>query len=413
LDARLAGEHGGEFLTTPLRMAGAVLEGVVVDKPIEVVCQRTGHFGWATGAGAIHQALDPLVGEAMDPLAQRGIGKVQRVGHRLEAVPLDDLAYGLGTAEDAGLLGLLKEGIQGGESLLGKVEFEGPHSGGLQEKLLQKFTQVHSSWVLLSEQNLFDSNFSGAAYHLEFGPKTGAACLAHIVDFCWGIDPVSEKKAKNIKGLHTARIFPATYWGLWLNFRVKPFDDVRVRRAINLVLDKAALVDAVSDSVGSVRAGWLLPPDSFFQEYWNKVREQPGWRSPTAEDRAEARRLMQEAGYENGIKGLDFMVRDIPFQLAWAPIVQDMLKRELKIESTIRPVASGVWWEEASRGHYDITIYAYGVTIPHVADYWANSFKTDGGYNFSFYANPEWLILDSRVVDVRIVYTDAIPCPKP
>jgi len=144
-------------------MAGAVLEGVVVDKPIEVVCQRTGHFGWATGAGAIHQALDPLVGEAMDPLAQRGIGKVQRVGHRLEAVPLDDLAYGLGTAEDAGLLGLLKEGIQGGESLLGKVEFEGPHSGGLQEKLLQKFTQVHSSWVLLSEQNLFDSNFSGAA----------------------------------------------------------------------------------------------------------------------------------------------------------------------------------------------------------------------------------------------------------
>jgi peptide/nickel transport system substrate-binding protein len=226
-------------------------------------------------------------------------------------------------------------------------------------------------------------------YHLEFGPKTGAACLAHIVDFCWGIDPMSEKKAKKIKGLHTASIFPATYWGLWLNLRVKPFDDVRVRRAINLVLDKAALVDAVSDSVGSVRAGWLLPPDAFFQEYWAKVQEQPGWRSPTAEDLAEAKRLMQEAGYANGLKGLDFMVRDIPFQLAWAPIVQDMLKRELKIESTIRPVASGVWWEEASRGHYDITIYAYGVTIPHVADYWANSFKTDGGYNFSFYTNPE------------------------
>src|SRR5216683_8144051 len=226
-------------------------------------------------------------------------------------------------------------------------------------------------------------------YHLEFGPKTGAACLAHIVDFCWGIDPISEKKAKKIKGLHTARIFPATYWGLWLNFRVKPFDDVRVRRAINLVLDKAALVDAVSDSVGSVRAGWLLPPDSFFQEYWAKVQEQPGWRSPTAEDLAEAKRLMQEAGYENGIKGLDFMVRDIPFQLAWAPIVQDVLKRELKIESTIRPVASGVWYEEASAGRYALTIYAYGVTIPHVADYWANTFKTGGGYNWYAYSNLE------------------------
>jgi len=163
VDAGLAGEHGGEFLTTPLGMAGAVLEGVLVDEPIEVVCQRAGHFGRATGAGAIHQALDSLVGEAMDPLAQRGIGKVQRVGHRLEAVPLDDGAYGLGTAEDAGLLGLLEEGVQGGQRLSGKVKFEGPHKGSLQKKLLQKCTRVPNRWLLLSKQNLFDSNFSGAA----------------------------------------------------------------------------------------------------------------------------------------------------------------------------------------------------------------------------------------------------------
>jgi hypothetical protein len=163
LDAGLAGESSGEFLTTPLRMARAVLEGVLVDEPIEVVRQLAGHFGWATGAGAIHQAFHSLVGKAMDPLAQRGIGKVQRVGHRLEAVPLDDLAHSLGTAEDAGLLGLLEESIQGGESLIGKVEFEGPHSDSLQEKLLLQYTRVQSPRSLLSEQRLFDSNFPGAA----------------------------------------------------------------------------------------------------------------------------------------------------------------------------------------------------------------------------------------------------------
>src|SRR5262245_28979383 len=109
-------------------MAGAVLEGVLGDEPIEVVRPLACYFAWAAGAGALRQALDPLVGEAMDPLAQGRIGKVQRVGHRLEAVPLDDFAHGLGTAEEAGLLGLLEEGLQGGESLSGKVEFEGPHS---------------------------------------------------------------------------------------------------------------------------------------------------------------------------------------------------------------------------------------------------------------------------------------------
>ena len=227
-------------------------------------------------------------------------------------------------------------------------------------------------------------------FHLELGPKTGAACLAHTIDFCWGIDPVTEKKAQKIKGLHTARILPTVPLGLFLNFKKTPFADVRVRRAINLVLDKPALVDAVSESVALVRGGWLLPTDPFFHAYWEQVREQPGWRSPTAADLAEAKRLMQEAGYAQGLAGLDFMVRDIPFQTAWAPIVQDMLKRELKIDSTIRPVASGVWYEEASAGRYDLTIYAFGVTLPHVADYWGNWMKTGGGYNFIPYSHPEF-----------------------
>src|SRR2546425_11371109 len=76
-------------------------------------------------------------------------------------------------------------------------------------------------------------------FHLEFGPKTGAACLAHTIDFCWGIYPVSEKKAQRMKGLTTARVYPTTYSGLWLNFRTKHTDDIRVRRAVNLVLDRA------------------------------------------------------------------------------------------------------------------------------------------------------------------------------
>ena len=82
----------------------------------------------------------------MDPRAQRRIGEGQRVGYRLETMSLDDLAHGLGTAEEARFLRLLEEGIQGGERLIGKVECEGPHRSGLQEKLLQKFTRVHGSW---------------------------------------------------------------------------------------------------------------------------------------------------------------------------------------------------------------------------------------------------------------------------
>src|SRR5437764_11545936 len=79
LDSGLAGQDGGEFLTTPLRVERAMVQRVVVDKMIEVLRQRTGHCGRATRSGAIGEPLDPLMGKAMDPCTQRRIGKVERV----------------------------------------------------------------------------------------------------------------------------------------------------------------------------------------------------------------------------------------------------------------------------------------------------------------------------------------------
>jgi hypothetical protein len=126
-------------------MVRAVLEWVLIDEAVEVVRQCTRHFRRSTGAGPIGEALHSLVGKAMDPFAQRGIGKVKRVRDGLESVPFDDFAHGLGTPEHTGLLGLFQESLQSGKGLIGKVEFEGPHSGGLQEKLLQKFIAAHGS----------------------------------------------------------------------------------------------------------------------------------------------------------------------------------------------------------------------------------------------------------------------------
>src|SRR3989441_4229979 len=125
-------------------------------------------------------------------------------------------------------------------------------------------------------------------FHLELGPKTGAACLAHTIDFCWGIDPVTEKKAQKIKGLHTARILPTVPLGLFLNFKKTPFADVRARRAINLLLDKPPLADTGSATVALVRGGGRVPSDPVFPACWAKGREQPAWRAPPAGGLGEA-----------------------------------------------------------------------------------------------------------------------------
>ena len=142
------------------------------------------------------------------------------------------------------------------------------------------------------------------AYHFDLGPKTGAACLANNLDFCFGIDPISEERAP-ASNIVTARIFPTVPLGLWMNSNTKPFDDVRVRQAVNLVLDKPALVEAVYEVFPTAPSGWLMPTDPLFEDYWAEVKDLPGWRTPTEEDRAEARRLMEEAGYADGIHDLN------------------------------------------------------------------------------------------------------------
>ena len=84
-----------------------MLEGVLIDETIEVLFQLARHFGWATGARAIHQPLRALASKAMDPLAQGGIGKGEGVRDGLQALPFHDVSHGLDTAEDAGFFRLL------------------------------------------------------------------------------------------------------------------------------------------------------------------------------------------------------------------------------------------------------------------------------------------------------------------
>jgi hypothetical protein len=51
----------------------------LINEAIEVLFEGTGHFRRATAARAIHQPLHPLVGKAIDPLAESSIGKGEGV----------------------------------------------------------------------------------------------------------------------------------------------------------------------------------------------------------------------------------------------------------------------------------------------------------------------------------------------
>lgn len=89
---------------------------------------------------------------------------------------------------------------------------------------------------------------------------------------------------------------------IFINLTKKPLDDIRVRRAMALVLNQEDLIVGFAGDAmfGITDSGILYPPD------WGLPKEEiiklMGWDKPYNERVAEAQALMSEAGYANGLK---------------------------------------------------------------------------------------------------------------
>ncbi len=79
-------------------------------------------------------------------------------------------------------------------------------------------------------------------------------------------------------------------WYLGINNQKKPFDDKRVRQALNYAVDKDAIVRDVLKGTGTLSAGPVLP----------KTWGADAGLKPYPYDPARARKLLAEAGYPNG-----------------------------------------------------------------------------------------------------------------
>ena len=88
-----------------------MLQGVLINEAIEVLFQRACDLRRSPGTGVVHEAWRTLMAKAMDPLAQRGIGKGQRVRDGLEALTFDDFPHRLGAAKDPSLCRLFQDDI--------------------------------------------------------------------------------------------------------------------------------------------------------------------------------------------------------------------------------------------------------------------------------------------------------------
>jgi ABC-type transport system substrate-binding protein len=177
--------------------------------------------------------------------------------------------------------------------------------------------------------------------------------------------------------------------GTWVNNKRKPFDDPRVRRALHLVLEKDVLVDVVKDVAPMMTGGFIYPFSEFAtpkEALGKRLGYQP---DPTAAVK-EARALMAAAGQANGIKGLDFLVREVASFKLWSQAIQAMLQQALNIQCNLRTVVESVWFDDTKSGNYDLAIGAIVSTLLDPSDYFNAWYKSDGPQNYSFWNNAKF-----------------------
>jgi peptide/nickel transport system substrate-binding protein len=121
-----------------------------------------------------------------------------------------------------------------------------------------------------------------------------SALRSKSVDMVWFRDPrQAEAVANDLPDLVSAPGIPSRYIDIRLNQCEAPFDDVNVRRAFSLAMNREALINTVIPSqYGGSISGVLAPSSAFFYQ-----GELPYY----AHDVEQAKQLLADAGYADGL----------------------------------------------------------------------------------------------------------------
>jgi peptide/nickel transport system substrate-binding protein len=236
-------------------------------------------------------------------------------------------------------------------------------------------------------------------YHgFPFSPEHGSSFLSGKVDYARLLDPISWRKAKEMKGV-TAGVFnQSVIQAFWTNMqRNKALADPKVRRAIHLVMDRPTLVEVVKDTAPMQVGGFVYP----FHEMSTpraELEKKLGYQKDIGPAVQEAKRLMKEAGHAGGLKNLEFLVRgDIATFKLWAVAIQAMLKEHLNIESNLRTVQTSVWFDEAVAGNFDLAISAIVSSLMDPSDIFSAWYGKNGPQNYSRWSNAAFYELTPQI----------------
>ncbi|OLT40638.1 hypothetical protein BJF85_05715 [Saccharomonospora sp. CUA-673] len=182
-----------------------------------------------------------------------------------------------------------------------------------------------------------------------------------------------------VEGLQKSEEEGTTQTRVFMNAQEEPFDQLEVRRAVALAIDKQGMIDTIRS--GGAVSGPITP--SMFGSMPTKDVEEL-----LPYDPEEARRLLAEAGYPDGFQATMVVTtgygETIVREAQW--VQEDLAKVGIDVELDVQDYATyaGDTWPN---GEYQIS---YGLQTPMLTadEYLSTEYHSDGSRNWSFVDDP-------------------------
>lgn len=231
----------------------------------------------------------------------------------------------------------------------------------------------------------FDDYYLGAAqtefitfrFITENTPRAIALETAEV-DVIYDVGPEDFANLSAVEGVEGLQTDGLTTFYMGFNLEKEPFNDIRVRQAINLALDVDLATKVVFHGHAEPAKG-SLAPNVFFAN-----NDLPGYDY----DVEEAKRLLAEAGYEDGFT-TSIWTNDNPIRVRYAEMFQEQLS-QIGIEVRVETMEFAPYLDRTALGEHDMFMLGW-VAVTGDADYGLYSlFHSDefgDAGNRTFYSN--------------------------
>ena len=206
-----------------------------------------------------------------------------------------------------------------------------------------------------------------------------AALLAGEVDIINDLPPSAMRQVEASRNAQVMRVNGTRTFFVAMNVAKPPFTDVRVRRALNHALDKAAIITRVLGSTATALHG-VMSPDSFA---FNP--DLPEYRH----DLDRARALLAEAGVA---PGTEMVIDTTGATREIAEAIAALLSRTgLRVRAQVweGAVVSPMWMNAERRRDRDMYLSSWGNASLDPSDIMLPTLRSGGRGNASGFSNPE------------------------